>query len=522
MSEIFDVVVIGYGPGGEVTASTIAAAGFKVCVIERWPTAYPLPRLTSIDGEVARIIQATGANIDDALQESTVQEAAYFDDSEGDQLMVVEYPGLRCGFASRYNVFQPDIERTIHEKIQTFPNVELNLGWEATEIVDTGDGVRVTFQEKEGQKRERTVEARYLVGADGARSFVRDALGIDMRDYDLHERWLNFDAIKLRPLPERFEKLRIIMDPARPHMFMPIGTKRIRFECRVMEGETDEHMVEPGVAWGFLKEKHGLGQEDIEILRHVVYHYYTRIASEWRRGNTFLVGDAAHTMTPYMGQGACAAFRDGRNLGWKLVEVLSGRSSENLLDEYEIERKPHVTTIVFGSDQVSRIVNIVDPEEAAKRNAGMRATGVGQPPDLPDLTAGILWNGVGGEGQGMTGLITPQGALAKNGVTGRGDDIVGSGFQLWARRDPASFLSPKSLDYLASIGTATAVFRSHDSAHAVEDIDGVYLGFMDSHHADFVIVRPDFYAFGGGNEKDGDAVVADLAKRLHTTDASMA
>lgn len=518
---IYDVAIIGYGPAGEVLASTLGSAGFKVLVIERWPQPYPLPRLTTLDGEVIRVVQATGLDADKAFAECSVQSACEFVDADGAPLMTVEYPGQLGGWPERMSVFQPDFEHAIAAKVETMANVQVFRGWEATEMMQDVDGVTIGVSRFDVEQfgcvgPVHTVRARYVVGTDGARSFVRRSSGIGMRDFDMHERWLNFDAEILRPLPETMQHLKIFMDPKRPHMHMPIGTRRLRLEFRVMDDETDEQVTDPAVAWEFLSRQHGIGPDDVRIMRQVVYHYHTRIAERWNVGRVFLAGDAAHTMPPYMGQGGCAAIRDGRNLGWKLVEVLSGRSTPALLDEYAAEREPHVSTLVMASDRLSRIVNIVDPVRAAERNEGMRKQGAVRPPDLPKLGAGVLHREADGTVGPLAGLFTPQGRVLLDGRLVRGDDVLGSGFQLWCRIDPTPFLGTRERSILATLGCAIAVFDPFAVPYGVNEPDGTYRAFLEKHRADFVLVRPDFYTFGGGAFGAINQMVSELAERLHS------
>jgi len=525
VSQEIDVAIVGFGPAGEVLASTLGEAGLRVLVFERWPQPYPLPRLTTLDGECCRVVQATSADVDRGFSESCVQDAAHFVDAEGQPLMRVLYPGQIGGWPARVSIFQPDFERGIADKVAAMANVEVRRGWEVQAIAQDGEGVTLRAApfdaavmqgggQAAGQESE-TFRARYVVGTDGARSFVRQALGIAVKDFDLHERWLNFDAEIKRPLPAHFGKLAIFMDPARPHMYMPIGERYLRLEFRVMEGESDEQVTAPEIAWDFLTRQHGLGPDDVSIMRQVVYHYHTRLAQDWKVGRVFIAGDAAHTMPPYMGQGGCAAIRDGRNLGWKLVEVLSGRSGEALLDTYQEEREPHLTTLLLASDRLSRMVNTVDPQEAEARNAGMRTGGDRRPPDLPGLAAGVLHRLAADRLGPAAGVMTPQGIIRRGLRWARGDDLLGSGFQIWALGDVAAHLAPQTRAWLEARQVALAVFGDPAAAHAAEDTEGVYTAFLRQHGVELLIVRPDFFAFGGGALTEADSLVADLARQLH-------
>lgn len=519
MSAVYDVAIVGYGPAGEVLASTLGAAGANVVVVERWPAPYPLPRLTTLDGEVCRIVQATSQNIDAAFEATLVQTSCNFVDAEGEPVLTVPFPGTLGGWPSRVSMFQPDFEKAIADKVDAMPNVELLRGWEASELWQDEERVHLSIvphgRGSGDEARPRTIQARYLVGTDGARSFVRNSLGIGVKDFKLHERWLNFDATHLRPIPEHLMALRIFMDPERPHMYMPIGKRGLRMEFRVMESETDEQMSDPAVAWEFMERKYGLGPQDVRLMRQVVYHYRSRIACEWRAGRVFLAGDAAHTMPPYMGQGACAAMRDARNLGWKLKEVLAERSAEALLDEYRIEREPHVTGMVLGSDKLSRAVNITDARAAKERDRGMRMAGE-QSADLPPLVAGVLHHAADGCVAELAGTFAPQGRLRRQGVEARGDDILGTGFQLWCRRDPAEVLGDAELAWLQELGCSFAVLEQAGSPHAVGDVEGVYGEYLNGHAVDAVLVRPDFYVFGAVPADGLQALVRELAQRLRS------
>lgn len=521
MSEAYDVIIIGYGPGGEVLASTLGAAGAKVLVVERWPQPYPLPRLTTLCGECCRVIQATGLGVEEAFGHTLVSHACEIVDADGEPVLTVPYEGLLGGWPCRVSMFQPDIDKAIADKVETMPNVELLRGWEATELWQEADQVHVIiapFARQEGHgAAPRTVRAKYVVGADGARSAVRQMAAIDVVDSGLHERWLNFDAECLTPLPERFMALKIFMDPERPHMFMPIGKRGLRMEFRVMDGETDEWATDPAVTDEFMLRKYGLTPDDVRIMRRVVYHYRTRLAAKWRLGRIFLAGDAAHTMPPYMGQGAAAAIRDGRNLGWKLVEVLAGRSHDSLLDDYQAEREPHVRTIQHAASVLSDVINVTDPAAAAARNAGMREQGVAKPPQLPSLAAGALHRGADGSVAAPAGLFGPQGKLRRNGVEALGDTLLGDGFQLWSRRDPDGLLAPAERAWLDGLGCTIAVFEQPESAHYVEDLDGVYRAFLARHDVDFLLLRPDFHVFGAVKDDAAGGLVRELAERLHST-----
>lgn len=498
MNEIYDTVVVGYGPAGAVAAASIAAGGHRVAVFERQPSMYPLPRMATFDGEAFRTIQAiSGGRVDEAQATSVVLDSCDFVDADHSPLIPIDWSGTQCGYPAHSSVFQPDVERVAQESIAQMSNVDVFRGIEVVKIEQRPESVRLTVRPKGAAENDqaRTVTAKYVIGADGTNSFTRRAVGIEMRDFGLNERWLNFDMNKLKELPEKFSKLTLVMDPRRPYMWMPLGSDRQRFEFRVDPSETDEEMGKEAVVWEFLAE-HDITRADVSICRQVVYPYATRVAKAWRRGRVFLAGDAAHTMTPYMGQGGCSAIRDGRNIGWKLNLVLAGAVEESVLDLYQQEREPHVTEIVMRSDQLARLINIVDPTAAEERNHALRLAPAGDEEPFPKLTAGVLHRESDGSVSEVTGTPAPQGLLSRNGAILRGDEHLGHGFQLISRSHPD--LTDMEREKFESISGQIGVIEDSTSPDTILDVDGTYRNFLDLHSADFMIVRPDWAVFGVG------------------------
>lgn len=533
----YDVVISGYGPTGQAAASVLARGGHRVCVFERWPSLYGLPRIATIDGESARIIQAA-ADVDAAFRNSEPRRRYLLANEAGEVLVDYDWdtPNV-SGFPNRISLHQPDIEDAMDAAARAC-GAEVNQGWEVQSLAQDDNCATVTARERIPDRggtvrwgRERRVSARFVIGADGARSAVRECLGIARESWPFRAAWLTYDATRRRTLPDFWNlspdgRLAVIFcAPAgRAHSIIPLGRDHLRFNFQVDPDRPPPDALTDASAYRYLKAVYGVTEDDVAVYRHAIYPFEGKLAERWRVGRAFLAGDAAHLMTPFLGQGGCSAFRDAINLAWKLDLVLRGVADESLLDSYEAERKPHVRTYIDGSDRLARMAFVDDPADAAARDRRYRETPPAPPPPEPTLATGILQRDAGGAIVPPVGAPGPQGRVAVAGRTGRFDDIVGRGFQLLCRdADPAALLSNDQRAFLQRIGGVTAGIVAPTAPAApgagtfAQDIDGAYDSFFRAHGIAGLLLRPDFVVFGTARHAEAvptliDALMGQLAR----------
>ncbi len=511
-----DVVIVGFGPGGEVAASLIGQAGHRVLVIDKAPGPYGQPRMSTLDGEIARVLQHA-ANPEEAMEDAIKAPDILLFGADGEPVPPIDWDYVSGGHWSHYSLHQPNIEAAMERRIAACPSVEVRWGSRATGIEQLKDAVRVTVEMASGDgatARTETVSARYVLGFDGASSFVRRAAGIELDVIHEHDdRWILTDFDALRPLPEIVTRSHFRMNPSRPWYTGPNGANRCRTDVRVLPEENLDEELSEDRGYAFLEKHYGLTRQDVRLTRRVAYRFRSQLARSFRAGRVFLGGDAAHAMTPYMGQGACCAMRDAANLAWKLRLVLSGAADESLLDSYEPERLPHSAFFVHGSLATFQYVNEPDPGKAAERDAATRAGHLKFPP-IPGLTVGVLHRDAAGALAPHAGMLAPQGVARRGQSEGRLDDLVGYGGQLISSLPLAGLLGPERLARLGELGVHVLHVADDDTADAV-DVDGTYRDFWANTGATTLLARPDHYLFGVAvGEDDIRALVDDLLAQI--------
>jgi 3-(3-hydroxy-phenyl)propionate hydroxylase len=209
------------------------------------------------------------------------------------------------------------------------------------------------------------VRAAYVLGCDGGRSRVRTLLDIGMTGRSAPEAWLVADVLGDHH-DERYGMHHA--DPVRPHVIVPGRDGRCRYEFLLHEGEgAPEDGPDFPLVRRLLAPFRGITPAQVE--RAVIYRFHALIAERWRRGRVFLLGDAAHMMPPFAGQGLNSGIRDAANLCWKIAGRLAGTLRDTALDTYEQERRPHAEATVRLSERLGRIVMTTDSRLAARRDA---------------------------------------------------------------------------------------------------------------------------------------------------------
>ncbi|KAF1685453.1 2-polyprenyl-6-methoxyphenol hydroxylase [Pseudoxanthomonas broegbernensis] len=332
-----DVLVCGAGAAGLTLAIELARRGVRFRLVEKRATPFPGSRGKGIQPRTQEILEDMGI-LDRAVAAGGLYPPlrAYRDDGGWTDADIAEHAGPTPAEPYRLPLMVPQwvTERLMRERLAELGH-RVELGCELLGFEQDRDGVAARLA---GPAGEETVHARYLVGADGGRSFVRKALGVDFPGKTLGVRALVADVVLTGLDRDAWHQFNG-GDMARTVAICPLaGTGLFQIQAPIPPDAQADLSAE---GLGALVAER-TGRTDI-LVRSVSwasdYQMNARLAERYRVGRVFLAGDAAHAHPPTGGQGLNTSLQDAYNLGWKLAAALKG-AREDLLDSYEAERRP--------------------------------------------------------------------------------------------------------------------------------------------------------------------------------------
>ncbi|NBS64724.1 MAG: bifunctional 3-(3-hydroxy-phenyl)propionate/3-hydroxycinnamic acid hydroxylase, partial [Betaproteobacteria bacterium] len=348
----YPVVIVGTGPTGLVLAHLLARQGIAALVIDRSESTVGEARAVTIDDESLRTLQAAGV-LEQVLPDVVQGYGVHYYSWRQTLFARIEPRSLEYGYPKRNAFRQQLLVRALADALEA--PVELRFRHELLSFSQTADRVSLSIATPDGPQ---SVETDWLVGCDGGRSTVREALGIALEGSSYAERWLIADLIGRR---DPFRHTRTFCDPVRPTIRLPGPQATVRYEFMLHPDEDAESVLDETQLRSWIRAREP-SDADITLLRKVVYTFHARVAARWRAGRVLLAGDAAHLTPPFAGQGMNSGVRDALNLAWKLAEVVRGRAEPALIDTYEAERKPHAWALI---NMALRIGSFMQPKSVA-------------------------------------------------------------------------------------------------------------------------------------------------------------
>src|SRR3989442_6098833 len=362
------VLIAGAGPVGLAAANVLADAGVAVSVLEAEPGLPENLRASTFQPPTLDLLAPFGAT-QRLIEMGRVAPHLQYRDRKG---WVAEFDfGVIADETEhpyRVQCEQFKLNQVLAERLSHIGNARLEFGAQVTHVEQDENSVAVTVGGS------RKLKAQWLIGADGGRSRVREALGIKLEGFTWPERFLvastPFDFAAAIP---GLCEVSYFADPEGWFFLLRVpGVWRAMFPVR--QDEKDDDVLSDESIQKRLRRIYPISNP-YEVKHRTLYSVHQRVAETYRNGRCFLAGDAAHLNNPLGGMGMNGGIHDGFNIAEKLVRVIQGIANPGELDRYERQRRPvaleYVNSITIAN---KRNLEAKDPEEHRRWKAEMTRT----------------------------------------------------------------------------------------------------------------------------------------------------
>jgi|EndMetStandDraft_5_1072996.scaffolds.fasta_scaffold02888_7 3-(3-hydroxy-phenyl)propionate hydroxylase len=334
--EKVQVVIAGAGPVGSVAATYLAQQGIDVLIAESGSDAAQDLRASTFHAPTLEMLDQIG--ITDKLIEMGLKAPVYhWRDRKSGEIFSFDLTEISdvARYPFRIQCEQYYLAHMLATRLEAMDNATVLFDHRVVHVEQDDSGVNVALEHMSGI---RHVRCQYLIGADGANSIVRKWLGIDFDGFTYPEKFLCLSTEY--PIDQVIPDLAYVNYVSDPDEWLVL--LRVPTLWRVLvptaEGDDNAALLSDDKKNRVFDGLVGDGSK-VETRHRTIYRVHQRVAKQFRNGRIALVGDAAHLNNPLGGFGMNSGIHDAFNLCEKLVDVLKGKASEDVLDLYDRQRR---------------------------------------------------------------------------------------------------------------------------------------------------------------------------------------